>query len=310
MPRIFNYFVGMFFVILLFTIHPGSIRAEDKPIRVTLDANPVEFTAPPYIENSSTLVQFRPIFERMGLDITWDATTRTIIGHKQDLEIKLQIENSIAQVNGQEIMLSVAPELKDGNTFVPLRFISESVGAKVEWDDANRLVVIYSKKEYTSMDDKFRFTAYGLWRNMDGIDGVQPEVDENVRDFLTVEDLEDTQLALRYFNFTMLFISTEQKVNETKDLTLNQYLDLLKKKGSISENDIIDQKQLKLFGIDALQLTYVNKQDWDKRMDTLVIFKSGERFNSIRNSSYEVTYKGSIKDFQSLLESMKFNDIK
>ncbi|NHW39596.1 hypothetical protein GQF04_34590 [Paenibacillus aceris] len=89
-----------------------------------------------------------------------------------------------------------------------------------------------------------------------------------------------------------------------------QYLDRAKQKGAISKEDIIDEKQVKLFGFDALQLTYVNRQDWDKRIDTLIIFKSGSQFYSVRNSSYEVTYKSSIQDFQSLLESMKFNDKK
>ncbi|MDU0205839.1 copper amine oxidase N-terminal domain-containing protein [Paenibacillus sp. MAH-36] len=310
MSKIYYYFAGLFFVISLFIISPGNTRAEDNPIRVTLDANPVEFSAPPFIENPSTLVQFRPVFERLGLDITWDANTRTITGHKQDIEIELQIDNPIAKVNGKLTTLSVAPKLREGNTFVPLRFISESVGAKVEWNEALRNVVIYSKKEYASIDAKFRFTAYGLWRNMTGVDQMQPEVKEKVQDFVTVEDIENIQLAIRYFNFTMLFISTEQKVNDTKDMTLIQYLDRAKEKGAILKDDIIDEKQVKLFGFDAVQLTYVNRHDWDKRIDTLIIFKSGVQFYSVRNSSYEVTYKSSIQDFQSLLESMKFNDKK
>ncbi|MDQ0885098.1 hypothetical protein QFZ81_000186 [Paenibacillus sp. V4I9] len=310
MSKISYYFAGLFFIISLFIINPGNTRAEDDPIRVTLDANPVEFSAPPFIENSSTLVQFRPVFERMGLDITWDANTRTITGHKQDIEIELQIDNPIAKVNGKLTTLSVAPKLREGNTFVPLRFISESVGAKVEWNEAKRIVLIYSKKEYTSMNAKFRFTAYGLWRNMAGVDQVEPEVNERVQDFITVEDIENIQLAMRYFNFTMLFISSDQMVNETKDMTLIQYLDRAKKKGAISKDDIIDEKQVKLFGFDAFQITYVNRHDWDKRIDTLIIFKSGSQYYSVRNSAYEVTYKSSFQDFQSLLESMKFNDKK
>lgn len=51
---------------------------------------------------------------------------------------------------------------------------------------------------------------------------------------------------MRYFNYTLLFISTEHKVSETKDLTLNQYLDRAKKRGVISKDDIIDEKQIKL----------------------------------------------------------------
>ncbi|MFC4779148.1 hypothetical protein ACFO9Q_20335 [Paenibacillus sp. GCM10023252] len=91
-------------------------------------------------------------------------------------------------------------------------------------------------------------------------------------------------------------------------MNLIQYLERAKKKAAISNVDILEEKQMKLFGFDAQQLTYVNHKDWDKRVDTLIVFKSDSQFYSIRNSSYEVTYKSSILDFQEILESMEFHE--
>lgn len=314
MPNKFNSYVMLVLIVSFLFFCPGMVKAEEssnhsnEAIRVILDANMINFTAPPYIKNSTTLVQFRPIFEKMGLDVSWDVHTRTVIGYKQGVQIELQINNPVAKVNGNSVMLPVAPELKDGNTFIPLRFISETVESKIEWDDASRTVVIYSKKNYASADDKFHFTAYGLWRNMAGLDKVESEDDERVQDFVSVEDVQYLQLALRYFNYTMLFISAEPKTDEIKDMNLNQYLDRAKKKAAISNDDIIEVKQMKLFGFDALQMTYVNHKDWDQRIDTLIVFKSDLHFYSIRNSSYEVTYKNSLLDFQNLLSSMEFHE--
>ncbi|MFC4779149.1 copper amine oxidase N-terminal domain-containing protein [Paenibacillus sp. GCM10023252] len=201
-------------IVTLLFIGPGIVpvkasNSSDNNIRVILDANLISFSKPPYIENSTTLVQFRPIFESLGLEVSWDKFTRTVKGSKQGVLIELQIDNPVAKVNGKPITLSVAPKLKDGHTFVPLRFISESVDSKVEWDDSSRTVVIYSKNNYASADGKFHFTAYGLWRNMAGLDKIKSEDDERVQDFVSVEDVENIQLALRYFNYTMLFISAE-----------------------------------------------------------------------------------------------------
>jgi hypothetical protein len=300
-------------IVTLLFMGPGIIKVKasnisDSNIRVILDANLISFSEPPYIENSTTLVQFRPIFENLGLEVSWDESTSTVKGRKKGVKIELQIDNPVAKVNGNSITLSVAPKLKDGNTFVPLRFISESVESKVEWNDASRTVIIYSKNKYASADGKFHFTAYGLWRNMAGIDKIKSEVDERVQDFVTVEDVEYLQLALRYFNYTMLFISDEPEIDKTKDIDLIQYLDHAKKKAAISNDDILEEKQIKLFGFDAQQLTYVNNNDWDKRIDTLIVFKSDSQFFSIRNSSYEVTYKSSILDFQEILGSMDFKE--
>lgn len=283
-------------------------EASKNDIRVILDADMVSFSVPPFIANSTTLVQFRTIFKQMGLEIAWDEQTRTVTGRKQGVQIELQIDNPIAKVNGKSIALSVAPTLKEGNTFVPLRFISESVEAKVEWEQASRTAIIYSKNEYTTNDSKFHFTAYGLWRHMAGQNEIEAEVDESVQEFTSMEDAANIQLAIKYFNYTMLFISAEPKKDETKGITLAQYVDRAKKKATITSDIIIEEKQAKLFGHDALQLTYVNNSDWDKRIDTLLVFMTDSHIYTIRNSSYEVTYKSSIQDFVKLLESMSFHE--
>lgn len=283
-------------------------NASKNDIRVILDADTVSFSVPPFIANSTTLVQFRPIFKQMGLEIAWDEQTRTVTGRKQGVQIELQIDNPIAKVNGKSIALSVAPTLKEGNTFVPLRFISESVEAKVEWEQASRTAIIYSKNEYTTNDSKFHFTAYGLWRHMAGQNEIEAEVDESVQEFASMENAANIQLAIKYFNYTMLFISAEPKKDETKGITLAQYVDRAKKNATITSDIIIEEKQAKLFEHDALQLTYVNNSDWDKRIDTLLVFMTDTHIYTIRNSSYEVTYKSSTQDFVKLLESMSFHE--
>ncbi|QNK57607.1 copper amine oxidase N-terminal domain-containing protein [Paenibacillus sp. PAMC21692] len=289
-------------------VHAQASTTSHPPVRVVLDANTMTFGEQPFIEKSTTLVPFRPIFEKLGLTIGWDPDTRTVTGEKEGIHIELQIDNPVAKVNGKSITLPVAPKLKNKTTFVPLRFISESVESKVEWDSANRTAVIYSKNRYASADGQFQFNAYGLWRNMSGLENIVAEDDELVQDYISVEEAGQLQLALRYFNHTMLFIAADPLTDETRDMKLDSYLDRAKDTASLSSKDIVEEKQIELFGYDALQLTYVNHLDWDKRIDTLVVFKTGSRFYSIRNSSYEVTYKNSIQDFEDILEDMEFRE--
>ncbi|MFB6362610.1 copper amine oxidase N-terminal domain-containing protein [Paenibacillus elgii] len=122
---------------ILLQLKSNLLAREDKSkateIKVILDANPVSFSSPPMIKNSTTLVQFRPVFERLGFQIRWDEQNQIIIGQKEGTQIQLQIGNPNANVNGKAVVLPVTPTIVDGNTFVPIRFISESVDAKVEW---------------------------------------------------------------------------------------------------------------------------------------------------------------------------------
>jgi len=59
-----------------------------------------------------------------------------------DTEIKLVIGLDIAKVNGETIKLDAVPKIENNRTMVPLRFIAETFGCEVEWDEENRVVTI------------------------------------------------------------------------------------------------------------------------------------------------------------------------
>jgi hypothetical protein len=98
---------------------------------IYLDNKEMNFTVEPVIINGTTLVQFRPLFEAMGMDIHWDPNTRTVTGTKERFTLKLKIDDPIAVVNDKEYKLPVAPKIIDGSTMVPIRFVAESFGRSV-----------------------------------------------------------------------------------------------------------------------------------------------------------------------------------
>jgi hypothetical protein len=57
-------------------------------------------------------------------------------------KIELWIGSKTARVNGQAVSLDVPPELKDGRTLVPIRFVAENMGYKVLWYPQEKKVVI------------------------------------------------------------------------------------------------------------------------------------------------------------------------
>lgn len=48
-------------------------------------------------------------------------------------------------INGKEVQTSVPPQMIDDSVFVPVRFVSEQLGAQVEWDSASRSVMIMTQ---------------------------------------------------------------------------------------------------------------------------------------------------------------------
>ena len=88
------------------------------------------------------MVPVRAIFEAMGLTLDWNDTTKTITATKEGMVIVMSVNNKVTYVNGEVHVLDVAPQIIKGRTIVPVRFVSESIGAEVLWDDASKTVII------------------------------------------------------------------------------------------------------------------------------------------------------------------------
>lgn len=109
---------------------------------VRLNGQPLATSVPPTVENGRTLVPMRDIFEALGASVNWNANAHSIEAHKGDTRVWLQIGNREARINNRQVLLDQAPEIQNGSTLVPLRFVSEALGAQVNWNGANRLVEI------------------------------------------------------------------------------------------------------------------------------------------------------------------------
>jgi len=114
-------------------------------IKVLLDGELLAFDVPPQVMGSRTMVPMRAIFEALGATISWDAATQTATGIKGDTEIKLSIGSTSPTVNGEVVSIDQPGVIVDGRTLVPLRFIGESLGVNVSWEDSSRTVIITSE---------------------------------------------------------------------------------------------------------------------------------------------------------------------
>ncbi|WP_144941884.1 copper amine oxidase N-terminal domain-containing protein [Paenibacillus sp. 32O-W] len=109
---------------------------------VTIDGKGLATEQPPVNLAGNVVVPMRAIFEAMGAGIEWEQETMTVTATKGSKEIKLQIGSDTAYIDGQEYTLNVPAQLINNNTMVPVRFVSEALGAKVFWDNNSQTVLI------------------------------------------------------------------------------------------------------------------------------------------------------------------------
>ncbi|GIP34030.1 copper amine oxidase N-terminal domain-containing protein [Paenibacillus sp. J2TS4] len=109
---------------------------------VTIDGKGLATEQPPVNLAGNVVVPMRAIFEAMGAGIEWDQETQTVTATRGSKEIKLQIGSDKAYIDGQENKLNVPAQLINNNTMVPVRFVSEALGAEVFWDNNSQTVLI------------------------------------------------------------------------------------------------------------------------------------------------------------------------
>jgi len=92
--------------------------------------------------NGRVLVPLRGVFEALGASVDYDPATMTVFATRPGTQMQLRIGSNQANVNGQVRILDVPAQTRFGRTLVPLRFVSEALGAVVNWNDAQRTVYI------------------------------------------------------------------------------------------------------------------------------------------------------------------------
>ena len=152
-------------MILVFISSPGLAANKDnsilismdgkrytvKEVPVVMDGQAIYSNAPAFIHptNDYTLVPIRFIAERYGANVDWDQKSKTVAVNPKGKEIKMTINSKDVYINGKKKVLDgeTTPKLvtfsnKDSRTMVPLRFISETLGYEVGWDNNKKVPFI------------------------------------------------------------------------------------------------------------------------------------------------------------------------
>jgi len=103
--------------------------------------------APSIIKNGRTLVPMRVIIEALGGTVIWEDLNKKIIILLKDEKIELWVGKNIAVINGVMRLIDylnpdIVPEIINGRTMLPVRFVATNLGFNVQWDNATKTITI------------------------------------------------------------------------------------------------------------------------------------------------------------------------
>ncbi|WP_058304451.1 copper amine oxidase N-terminal domain-containing protein [Gorillibacterium timonense] len=134
-------------LLIFIPVLPQADAAGERPIKIIINGTAQTFDTPARLVNGSVLVPMRSIFEKLKATVNWDNANQRVTATKDFTNIQLTIGSKTAHVNNKSVSLSTAPQLLNGSTMVPLRFISEAMDADVKWNSsANTVTITYSSK--------------------------------------------------------------------------------------------------------------------------------------------------------------------
>jgi hypothetical protein len=148
--KLFVVIAPLLFLLILFTGATGQPPySSGAEVKVIHGGKEVQFyNGLPFLYDNRLLVPLQTIALEFNVNIEYDSETCEVTIFKPRLpgieqKIKFQIDNSIVDIDGSEkVQLEVAPLIRDGIVYMPLRFIVETFDRKMFWDDENKIAYI------------------------------------------------------------------------------------------------------------------------------------------------------------------------
>lgn len=132
----------MFFCLMLFTL--PSLSHASAGLHLYLNGVSLSPSAETQMVKSTTMIPIRVVVEELGFQVDWDKKTRTVTIHNNKKTIQLVVSQKWATVDGKKVNLDVAPMIKSDTTLVPLRFVGETMGLVVNWENETKSVYLFT----------------------------------------------------------------------------------------------------------------------------------------------------------------------
>ncbi len=161
MKRAASFFIIVALCLLsVSAVYATETIVECPEIKIVIDGQMSSYTDTPLIVNDRTMLPLREVLANLGVQnddehIIWDNEERSVTIITESKTIVLKIDSNIASVNGEEMILDVAPIIysKISRTYIPARFVAETLDKKVVWHDETRAVLVTEEENFNEISD-------------------------------------------------------------------------------------------------------------------------------------------------------------
>ncbi|WP_141501164.1 stalk domain-containing protein [Paenibacillus luteus] len=125
-----------------------NAEAKSLPVKVTINDSHVELMNEPLLINGAVLLPLREIGTLMNSKTTYFSEGKSIIVNSPTTHIEMRLGSKQTMLNGKSYTLPTIPKNINGTVYVPVRFVTEGLGAGVQWFDKEQRVNLAFNQRY------------------------------------------------------------------------------------------------------------------------------------------------------------------
>lgn len=161
----------------------GTLDVYDVDDCMVFYLNGEEFYGSHFVKKGTTYMQLKDLGDVLGIDLNWNQSDKRVSFFVGDKKVELWIGKTTANIGGNKVKLSSPPCIVNGRTYLPLRFVSELLGLKVNYIDVRNEVKFCKELIFKHHPDWRHKLAKGKYKTNMGayaqfffvVDGYNPE---------------------------------------------------------------------------------------------------------------------------------------
>ncbi|WP_027719163.1 copper amine oxidase N-terminal domain-containing protein [Desulfovirgula thermocuniculi] len=116
-----------------------------EKVSVFVEGQPIKFDVEPAVIDGRTMIPLRRVANALGVPddkVKWDPATQTVTVENNGTVVTLRVGDRTALLGNRAVTLDVPPQVVNGRTLIPLRFLGEAFGKQVEWYPEGNIVAV------------------------------------------------------------------------------------------------------------------------------------------------------------------------
>ncbi|MGG4142235.1 copper amine oxidase N-terminal domain-containing protein [Paenibacillus algorifonticola] len=150
-----KFFIFLMLAMVMVLATPLQTYAEKSQLKWVVNGNEVTFSPAPIIDKGTVYVPLLPIFEKLGFSVTWNAADRVVSAKRGTMTVTYYVDGSFIVINGATYAARIESMTVKKQLFIPVRLISEAVGARIEWDAGKKTVYLSSPPKERKIELSF-----------------------------------------------------------------------------------------------------------------------------------------------------------